>query len=202
MTPQAEVDMIAEFWTESVQRRREHRFRQTGALKAVPAHCAPSILWNANAVAVSQWPSSVLLDNWQAGVTIPSEWVEAWLCLLPKKAAHPKSPGELRPIALLDPLRKAVLMAIKLRVHPLVSASVVHFPHFAFMAQRSTQHALYRVLQHSRNGRDLAQRQRLTLIDRFHGASQATCQGALQISLDYSKACDSMDRQFIKPSLL
>ena len=75
----------------------------------------------------------MLLDRWQADVAIPAEWVEAWLCLLPKKLTHPTNPGELRAIGLLDPLGKAVLLAIKLRVHPLVTACIADFPQFAFM---------------------------------------------------------------------
>ena len=84
----------------------------------------------------------------------------------------------------------------------MVSACLTDFPQFAFMAGRSTHHALYRVLQHCRAGRHLVAQQRLRLIDKFRGAHAAQCQGALQISLDYSKAFDSMDRKYIKPALL
>ena len=92
---------------------------------------------------------------------------------------------------------------MKLRVHPLVPACITDFPQFAFMGGRSTQHALYRVLrQFPRAGRNLVMQQRMTLIDKFHGACAAQCQGALQISLDYSKAFDSMDRKYIKPALM
>ena len=127
--------------------------------------------------------------------------MEAWLCLLPKKPSHPKSPGDLRPVGLLDPLGKEVLLAIKLRVHPKVSACLHEYPQFAVMVGRSTHHALYRVLQHCRDGRTLAQNQRPTLIDKFHGACRNRCQGAFQISLDHAKAFHSMDRCYIKPAL-
>ena len=128
--------------------------------------------------------------------------MDAWLCLLPKKLAHPKSPGDLWPIGLLDPLGEAVLLAIKLRVHPKVEAALRPYPQFAFMPGRSTHHALFRVLRHCREGRSLVSSQRLTLIDKFRGALPAKCRGAIQISLDYAKAFDSMDRGYIRPALL
>ena len=116
--------------------------QRMGSLKAVPAHCAPGILWKACAPQLAHWLDLVLLQTWQEQVRISREWMDVWLCLLPKRPSHPKSPGDLHPIGLLDPLGKSVLLAIKLRVHPKVTACLHEYPQFAFMAGRSTQHAL------------------------------------------------------------
>ena len=89
MSPQAEVQLIAENWakvfdggetvsptpTTCVVTANKVAFAlsRVSALKAVPPHCAPAILWKACSAPVSAWLSTVLLDQWQAAVTIPAQ---------------------------------------------------------------------------------------------------------------------------------
>ena len=158
-----------------------------GALKALPPHYAPTVLWQHNADKLSRKVAESLMEQWKERILIPREWTRAWIHFLPK------SPAELRPIGLLDPMGKAVIMVLKARVHPRVTEAMSSTPQFAYLDHRSTHQALLKVFAHCERGRQLSRAQKPNLIARFDGATVRDCANAFQISLDFAKAFDSLD---------
>ena len=51
-------------------------------------------------------------------ISLPAEWTESWLKLLPKPNKTAKTPANLRPIALQDPIGKTLARILKTRLHP------------------------------------------------------------------------------------
>ena len=84
--------------------------------RAVAPGFAPGAIWRALADHISPWLFSLLQCWWfQENPHIPACWRHGWLCWLPKPGKPPTTPAALRPIALQEPVGKA-LMGVLCRV--------------------------------------------------------------------------------------
>ena len=218
LTPSQEVKFVREVWQGIFGRGRapmaciselniteeevSHAILRMGNLKALPHHSAPTILWKHCADALADKVYDTVLKAWTQQVHIPAEWSAAWIHFLPKKLTNPRAPDALRPIGLLDPMGKVVLMVLKQRVHPCVTKARNSAPQYAYLPYRSTHQVLLKVFSHCEEGRRLAKAQQPNLIEPFGGAKVRECAGAFQISLDFSKAFDSLDRNYIYSSMM
>ena len=209
--PQAAIEAVSTFWRQiyqapalestetAVQLSVEERdirdaLARLPSGKAVPAHYAPSVLWRLAAGPLAALAHRAITGCWSAGVSVPAVWQAAWISFLPKSAAIPRSPGDLRPIGLLDPLGKAVLSHLKRLIHPTVARHLREVPQYAYLPLRSTHQAIARVAAHCRKGRSLATAPRPKLVLRHRGLPPRRCSGAIQLSVDLRKAFDSLDR--------
>ena len=170
--------------------------------KALPGHYAPSLAWKLAAASISALAERTILQDWRLDqFWIPPEWRHAWLCLILKPNKTGRKAEEYRPIGLTDPVGKAVLGAVYQQHNQAVYDSVAQFPQFAYLARRGVSQALMRAFQHLHQAREAVAQQRITLQQRAAGVHRQQLVGAITVSLDMSKAFDSLEPEFMHQAL-
>ena len=164
--------------------------------KAVARPFAPGLIWNAHASCLAQHVHRILTDLWVGKQPIiPQCWRDAWLILIPKPLRRPTSPDVLRPLALQEPIGKAIMGVLAQAAQKEAFAQMVLWPIWAYLPARGTQHALLRVAAHCKAGRNLVSSQRPSVMNRHHDLPVYTVCGAVQMFVDLRKAFDSVSRQ-------
>ncbi|CAE6970262.1 pol [Symbiodinium sp. CCMP2456] len=170
--------------------------------KSLPDHYVPGIAWKLAASSVAALAHRTILSDWQMDrFWIPPEWRHAWLCFILKPNKSGRKAEEYRPIGLTDPVGKALLGAISVQHRQALYESVAPFPQFAYMANRGVSQALMRAFQHLHIARELVAQQRVTLQQRHAGATRCRLVGAITVSLDMSKAFDSLEPKYMHQAL-
>ena len=168
---------------------------KTPAVKAVARPYLPGVFWKCFAAQTARilYP---FLETWwnQAPIFVPPQWKAAWLTFLPKPSRPPTSLPHLRPIALQEPLGKAVLGLVTRTFLREITPFLVGSPQYAYIMCRSALDAIRRVSIHCNAVRTLIANQRRSVHQRMtHSPCYQTC-GGLQLFLDVSKAFDMMSR--------
>ena len=95
------------------------------ATKAVPPAYAPAKIWKLCSQELGQYYAHSIAGRLGPGrVTLPESWNRAHICLLPKPGKAIRSPGDLRPISLLDPMGKAFMFSHCAKIGSLVASQV------------------------------------------------------------------------------
>jgi len=163
--------------------------------KAVAPGFAPGVLWRSHAQYLAPWLYGLLKSWWLSDKPfVPSTWRHAWLCWLPKPGKPPTDPAALRPIALQDPVGKAMIGMISQLGQSDSLESMICWPLWAYLPHRSTQDSLLRVIQHCRTARLMVQNQRSTPHKRARQMPRTRLCGAVQLLIDMRRAFDSVDR--------
>lgn len=164
--------------------------------RAVAKPFAPGIVWRQHAAFLAPILHDQLRFWWSHNPPlIPSSWRNGWLFMIPKPSRPPVQPDHLRPLALQEPVGKAI---IGLLIHLAMKdahAHVVPFPVWAYAAHRSTLDAIRRVSIHCAQVRDLICQQRSTPHSRAARTTRHQLYGGLQICLDLRRAFDMVDRR-------
>ncbi|CAE7693613.1 unnamed protein product, partial [Symbiodinium necroappetens] len=170
--------------------------------KSLPKHYAPGVTWKLAASSVAALARRTILNDWQLDrFWVPPEWRHAWLCFILKPNKSGRKAEEYRPIGLTDPVGKALLGAVSTQHRQALYDSVALYPQFAYMANRGVSQALMRAFQHLHQARALVAEQRTTLQQRHAGASRSRLVGAITVSLDMSKAFDSLEPKYMHQAL-
>ena len=102
--------------------------------KSVASPFAPGAVWKAQAHFLTEWLFPQLQDWWSCNPPfIPQEWKDGWLCMLPKPGKSTTCVENLRPLALQEPVGKAI---IKLLTRLAVNQSIddlSYLPQFAYL---------------------------------------------------------------------
>ena len=177
--------------------------QQLPANKAAPAHYAPHALWKLVAEPVGQLLDRSLLQEWREHqADIPAHWADAWLTFLQKAHKAGNKPEHLRPIALLDPVGKAVSGILRQQLDPYIRPHMEERHQYGFLPLRSTQQALGQVFMHCRQVRARCQALKRSLYERRAGQHSAGCAGGMQLSIDLTQAFDRIDRSLLEKALL
>ena len=173
------------------------------AHKALPAHCAPAPLWKWCCEAVGAATTQCLGGCLQPGSFAeqwPEDWSVSYLCLLPKTDQQLDEVNKMRPISLLNPLGKSFAGMLMCRIRADVTKAVAPFPQFAYLTGRSAMDAIDRAMLHMWQTQNRTGRQ-YTLHHRRAGVKQHALLGSITLSVDLSKAFDSIARDHIRSSL-
>ena len=219
MTPAEEAEALCNFWMEvnggqpprqvtelgSYDISKEEvieALQQLRANKSAPQHCAPHALRRLAAEPIADYMEAWVFGKWRGGhSSIPADWAAAWLVILSKPGKVNSDPKRLRPIALLDPMGKAICGVLKQRLVPFLMHKAKHLPLFGYIQQRSPQQALALVFAHCAEARAMAKAQTCSLYERRVGHTRSQCSGGLQISIDFSQAFDRADRRLLVEAL-
>ena len=164
--------------------------------KAVAKPFAPGVVWKQHASILAPALHAKLLDWWSTTPPqIPCSWRHGWLFLIPKASKTPDSPHHLRPLALQEPVGKAILGLIIRLAMTEANDHLAIFPVWAYLVHRSTLDAIRRVSLHCAEIRELLQFQRSTPHKRVRRQPQYSLYGGLQICLDLRCAFDCVDRR-------
>ncbi|CAE7203415.1 jockey\pol [Symbiodinium sp. CCMP2592] len=219
ITPEQETQTLRDYWQQIYCSHHPrtpaplHQYHLPEALlrtalaslsqhKALPSHYAPGLAWKSAAASVSALAERTILQDWRHDhFWIPPEWRHAWLCLILKAGKTGRKAEEYRPIGLTDPVGKPVLGAVHRQHHRAVYDSVAPYPQFAYLPRRGVSQALMRAFQHLHQAREVVAQQRLTLQQRHAGQRRQQLAGAITVSLDLSKAFDSLEPEFMHKAL-
>ena len=137
-----------------------------------------------------------ILNRWWShdAPWIPVSWRSGWLQLIPKPNKPPVRPANLRPLAMMCPLGKAVMGLLIQMASRQADDEFRRWPIWAFMAHRSTQDPLAKVALHCRAARQLVLSQRSTPHSRAMQTHRMPICGGLQVFIDLERAFDSVNR--------
>ena len=99
-----------------------------------------------------------LLQLWwnQSPPYMPPSWRDGWLIFLAKPGKTPDRPDNLRPLAMQEPIGKAITGLLTERLLDQVFPNLCVWPQFAYLPFRSTQDAIRRVVLHCTETRRLS----------------------------------------------
>ncbi len=170
--------------------------------KAVPRHTAAMLAWKLGADIVLPRLARICEGIWRQPSLFPTLWADSWLVWLPKPGKPASRPCDMRPISLTEAGGKLVAKAIANRIRPCVQAAAALWPQFAYVPGRCIDHAIARVIGHCDQVRTMLSRQRLTLQERREtGRVPHQCCGGIMVSIDTSKAFDTIDRRVLMREL-
>ena len=168
--------------------------------KALAPDCAPAPCWKL----VSDELSETLhphFDKWCQDARLPTQWGTGTLTFLVKPNKRGTHPNELRPIALLEPTGKIMMGLIARRILNEAWHHLCQLPQFAYLPGRGCNEAIIRLADHCRAIRELTADLQYPIHNLAAGRASAELSGGLLISLDMSKAFDTVPRQKLFDSL-
>ena len=114
-----------------------------------------------------------------------------------------RTPGDLRPLALQSAGGKALCKILKSKLVPYAERVALHMPQFAYLRNRDTHSAIARALAHIDQVRSITHGgQRLSLHARKAGVLPRRCAGGATLSLDLSRAFDSVGHSVLWEALM
>ena len=136
----------------------------------------------------------------QESPKLPHRWHDVTVCLIPK-IPEVRLPRQLRPICLLTPGSKIVATMLADKLRGSIAAYMRCIPQFAYLPQRSANHALLRVCSHLHQARDLAFNATPSVHAKHEGAKTRSLRGGIALSLDVNKAFDALPRSYLHQAL-
>ena len=222
LTAEAEIDKLHEYWNAvfhdgsqaptsimhegiTVTSQEVHAaIARLPMRKASLPGRAHGVAWRLAAVEVAPHLHQYVQQAWIPGpVHIPLYLTEAWLHFMSKPGRTLRTPGDLRPLALQSAGGKALSKILKSKLVPYAERVALHVPQFAYLRNRDTHSAIARALAHFDQVRSITHGgQRLSLHARKAGALPRRCAGGATLSLDLSRAFDSVGHLVLWEALL
>lgn len=140
-----------------------------------------------------------LLHHWwhRFPPCVLSCWKDAWLAFLPKPNRIPDHPSRLRAIALMEPIGKSLAGLLKVKLQEQVLDELIAWPQFAYIPGRNTGDAIAKVLSHCRLVQHMVSLNKPSVHQRAMNRNQAAICGGLQLSIELSRAFDSISRPML-----
>ncbi|CAE7647723.1 unnamed protein product [Symbiodinium sp. CCMP2456] len=220
LTPQQEFQHIQDYFAKLYSRDPKHQdtlrllapYNITAEIlqslsklqsgRAVPKGKVPPEVWKLLKHDVVPVVGQLFRQCLQPGtLSLPPEWRDGWLRLLPKPNKPTKTPANLRPIALQCPLGKCLARVIKTRLLAAILPKLQQTAQYAYLPNRSTGNAIARVAQHCSAARARLGAIRREVFERRAGLSCAQASGAAMLSVDMSKAFDKVSRSYLVSAL-
>ena len=165
------------------------------ARKATMPGTAPGAAWRYGGPRLAELVHGMIKRHWLAGsLRHDSFLTKSWLHFLEKPGRTLRSPSDLRPIALQPGASKIFSALIKARLQPYLRQVALCYPQFAYVEGRGTTEAIGRIAQHCSRVRSAVQGQKQDLRSKHAGIQRASCTGGCQLSIDLSRAFDSVPR--------
>ena len=180
----------------------EQALQELQIKNAAPPHCAPHAFWKLASSPIAAFMEQQVFREWrETQAWVPDDWSAAWLVFIQKVGKANNDPSALRPIALLDPMGKAVSGVLKRHLEPYLLKATESLPLFGYLANRSPQQALTLVYAHCHRVHAAAKAQLRSWYALREGQKRSACAGGLQVSVDFSQAFDRVDRRLLVSAL-
>ena len=172
------------------------------ARKATPPHLAQLSLWHLGKDVLLPHLAVLCRQLWQSPHAFHQLWADAWIAWLAKPGKAPDQPENLRPISLTEGGGRIVVKALTLQLRPSLTEATQSWPQYAYVPGRSIEHAIIRALHHCDRVNTAIASQRVTLRERrATGRIPTACSGGVTLSIDTSKAFDTVDRGVLEREL-
>jgi len=177
-------------------RQLAQALRMIPCTKATAKPFAPGVVWHQHADFLAPLLHEKLCIWWACNPPhIPCSWKNGWIFMIPKPSKPPVSPCNLRPLALQEPVGKAIIGLLIHLAMKEASPCMVHLPLWAYLEHRSTLDAIRRVSLHCAQVRQLIRSQKSTPHSRVHRNNCSNFYGGIQVCLDLQRAFDAVDRR-------
>ena len=155
----------------------------------------PGVAWKFGGPSIAELMWGILQREWGAGkLQHDSFLTRSWLHFLEKPGRTLRDPSDLRPIALQPVASKVFSALIRNKLKPYLDQIILRYPQYAYVEGRGTAEAISRVAQHCSRVRNVVRGQKQDLRSKFAGIKKAACSGGCQLSIDLSRAFDSVPR--------
>ncbi|CAE7524862.1 Pol [Symbiodinium sp. CCMP2592] len=172
------------------------QFAALKAGKAVPSHIAPAAIWKVCSGILGPVFGEAFRHHFKKGCTglLCGDLTDATMAMLPKPNKPAHILANLRPIGLMAPTSKALAGILKLRMMEWQLPLLRNRPQYAYLPNRGTMDALFRIHKHVKEAVELFRSSRVTRFGVYRGQKPRPFTGALSLSLDLSRAFDLTDR--------
>ncbi|CAE7260053.1 Pol, partial [Symbiodinium sp. CCMP2456] len=180
-----------------------HEFAALNPYKAVPQHIAQNAAWRLCAGSLGGKLTEALNWHFRAGnpEVLKGDMRDTYVAWLPKPSKPPTEVGSLRPIGLMPPYPKILAGQLAQRIQWLIRPLLDHLPQYAYCAGRGCADAIFRVHRHFDEVDQLLKQNLDNRFKRRQGTDVLRCAGGACLSLDLSKAFDSVSRNLLTSSL-
>ena len=171
-----------------------HGLAELPLSKALDPRFAPSPFWRCVATSAADLLDPFCNQRSQHN-NLPGVWSQGFLCFLPKAAKKNHHPRDLRPIALLEPSGKTVMGMASKHLHEQLWPTLQGLPQFAYLPGRGADEALSRIATFCRAVRTKIEMHHYPVHQQAYGLHPGELGGGLLLSLDLSKAFDTVCRK-------
>ena len=171
-----------------------HGLAELPLSKALDPRFAPSPFWRCVATSAAELLDPLCNQRSQSN-NLPGVWSQGFLCFLPKAAKKNHHPRDLRPIALLEPSGKTVMGMVSKHLHEQLWPTLQGLPQFAYLPGRGAEEALSRIATFCRAVRHKIETHHYPVHQQAFGLHPGELGGGLLLSLDLSKAFDTVCRK-------
>eukprot|EP00438_Fugacium_kawagutii_P007773 Skav210423 [mRNA] locus=scaffold1573:338040:344165:+ [translate_table: standard] len=166
--------------------------------KATAPPFTPGIIWKTWCQLIGPHLHQHLAEWWNCAMpSLPQQWRDSWLKFIDKPHKSNDNIKNLRPLALGEPLGRALTGLLTDSAASACFPIVCAMPQYAFVKHRSTLDAIQRVISHCRLVREAVKGQRPTVAARAAGHRTQPLIGGVQLLVDLSQAYDHVDRQWL-----
>ena len=175
--------------------------QQLKNMKAVPTASPTAEVWKHCPQELAEYFQVTFQHSRQTGPKLPQPMTDCTLSLLPKPQKPLRRPQDLRPLGLQDPSSKVLAGLVRNRLQEQVRGWLADKPQFAYIAGRSGDEAISRVFHRCQSARESLK----AGVDSVHakraGARSVPCSGGALLSIDLSRAFDTVPRQALSQAL-
>ena len=173
-----------------------HALSEIPLNRAVARPFAPGIAWRNHGSTIAPILHQILCCWWGTNPPfIPQCWKDGWMIMLGKPQKPPHSYYNLRPIALQDPVGKALVGLLIQCACRDAKHHMLPWPLWAYMPMRSTLDAICRVSFHCHQVAQLIASQRPTPHARAAALPTFQFCGGVTVMLDLERAFDGVSRE-------
>ena len=174
-----------------------------GISKAVPKHVAPAACWKACASALGPVLGEAIRHHFKRGKSgrLQGDWKDTHVVWLPKPSKPPTTVANMRPIGLQCPSSKVLAMALRQNLLVVLLPLLQQLPQFAYTMGRGTADALAKAHAHFTEVDDMLRGAAVNRFGQQAGIAAPKCQGGMALSLDLSRAFDSVRRGLVYQAL-
>ena len=174
--------------------------RSTRIGKTVPVGSATASAFRACEGQILPQVTTLMNECYQGRSPIPQHWLLCHLALLPKPHKSTRRPEHLRSMSIQDPV-KIYSRGLKSTLFEEVKDKILLFPQVFYLAGRSTEDAIHRVLEHCRAVRRIHEQAARTVYSKQAGIKLQSIGGGAQRTLDMSTAFDRVPRSSLTEAL-
>ena len=172
--------------------------------KSVPVDHAPTGAW----IACAELPiiTEAIAEAATACVNgerpVLQRWSDCHLALIPKPNKSLCRPENLRPLGIQDVAGKSFARILKTKLLSQIGDKLKQYPQFAYVAGRSTEGAIARIIEHCGQVRDDLGHAKRNVFSKRLKQAVLPAVGGIQLSVDMSTAFDRVPRTAMRHALI